>query len=64
MFVLTGTEESEIGDMFLRLKNLMVSELHTEWDIAYLEQYISEKLVPRSLWWDVNPQKGDSQLGP
>lgn len=48
--------------MFLRLKNLLVSELHTNWDIAYLEQYVAQKMVPRSLRWEVSPQKGETDL--
>lgn len=40
----------------------MVSEIHTQWDIALLEQYVSNKMVPRSLHWEVSPQKGELEL--
>lgn len=30
--------------------------------MAYLEQYINEQMVPRSLHWEVNPNKGESEL--
>lgn len=55
-------QADEVGGLFLRLKNLLTSELHTSWDVAYLEQYISQKMVPRSLRWEVNPQKGETDL--
>lgn len=56
------TRDTEIGGLFLRLKNLMVSEIHLQWDIAFLEKYISEHMIPRSLRWNVNPQQGESDL--
>lgn len=40
----------------------MVSEIHTHWDIAFLEQYIGNPMVPRSLRWEVSPQKGELEL--
>lgn len=46
----------------MRLKNLTVSETHTQWDIAYLETYVKNNMVPRSLRWEVSPQKGDVLL--
>lgn len=46
----------------MRLKNLMVSEIHTQWDIAFLEQYVADSMVPRSLRWEVSPQKGETEL--
>lgn len=46
----------------MRLKNLTTSETHTQWDIAFLETYIREAMVPRSLRWEVPPQKGDPDL--
>lgn len=52
----------DISGCFLRLKNLTTTEIHTRWDIAYLEEYVRENMVPRSLRWEVNPQKGDNEL--
>lgn len=52
----------EIDGLFLKLKNVLVSELHTGWDVAYLEQYVTQKMVPRSSRWEVNPQKDESDL--
>lgn len=46
---------------FLRIKNLMITEVHTRWDIAFLEKYI-ENMVPRSIRSEVNPQKEDGEL--
>lgn len=40
----------------------MIAELHTQWDIAFLDQYVADSMVPRSLRWDVSPQKGESEL--
>lgn len=54
--------DSEIGGLFTRLKNIMTSEIHLQWDILFLEQYISESMVPRSLRWEVHPQQGDPDL--
>lgn len=51
--------DSEMGGLFLRLKNLMVSEIHLEWDIAFLEQYSKDRMVPRGLRWTIHPQQGD-----
>lgn len=39
----------------------MVTELHLEWDIASLEQYIKDCMVPTGLQWDVHPQQGDPE---
>lgn len=61
VFVATSND-SEIGGLFLRLKNVMVSELHLQWDLAFLEQYVAEGMIPRSLRWDVHPQQGESEL--
>lgn len=58
VFSVTGND-TELGGLFLRLKNIMTSELHILWDLAFLEQYISEHMVPRSLRWEVHPQQGD-----
>lgn len=55
-------QRDEIGGIFFRLKKLLVFELHTSWDIAYLEQYVIQKMVPRSLRWEVSPQKGETEL--
>lgn len=52
----------DLGGCFLKLKNLTITEVHTRWDIAYLEEYVRLNMVPRSLRWDVNPQKEDSEL--
>lgn len=40
-------------------ENLMVSEIHTNWDIAFLEQYIGDKMVSHSLRGDFNPQSDE-----
>lgn len=61
VFVATGSD-TEIGGLFLRLKTVMVSELHLQWDLVFLEQYVSEHMVPQSLRWDVSPQHGDTDL--
>lgn len=55
-------DESDLGGLFTRLKNLLISENHTKWDIAYLESYVKLGMVPRSLRWEVPPQKGDTDL--
>lgn len=44
------------------LKNLMVTEIHLEWDIAFLDQYQKKKLVPRGLRWDIHPQQSDTAI--
>ncbi|XP_040192018.1 vomeronasal type-2 receptor 26-like [Rana temporaria] len=52
-------DEGDLNGLFTRLKNVLVSENHTKWDIAYLESYMKLGMVPRSLRWEVPPQKGD-----
>lgn len=47
VFVATGSE-TEIGGLFLRLKNVMTTELHLRWDVVFLQQYISKQIVPRT----------------
>lgn len=63
VFVTTNTD-TELSGLFVRLKNVMVTELHLQWDIAFLEQYPKEHMVPRGLRWDVHPQQGDTELVP
>lgn len=65
MGVFDGKEDprDDLAGCFLRLKNLTITEVHARWDIAYLEEYIKENMVPRSLRWEVNPQKEDNELG-
>lgn len=55
-------DEGDLGGLFMRLKNLTVSETHTQWDIAFLETYVKNGMVPRSLRWEVSPQKGDIEF--
>lgn len=56
------SSDSEMGGLFVRLKNLMTTELHLQWDSAFLEQYLKDNMVPRGLRWDVHPQQGDLEL--
>lgn len=51
-----------IRGTFMRLKNVLISELHATWDIVFLERYIKEKMIPRSLRWNVYPDKGDTEI--
>lgn len=55
--------DSEMGGLFMRLKNFMTTELHLQWDCAFLEQYTKENTVPRGLRWDVHPQHGEPGTG-
>lgn len=54
--------DGDLNGFFVRLKNLTISEIHTQWDIAFLETYITLNMVPRSLRWEVCPQKGELEL--
>lgn len=36
----------ELSGMFMRLKNLMSSEILANWDIVFLKQYVGDKMVP------------------
>lgn len=40
----------------------MVLELHLQWDLVFLEQYVTENMVPQSLRWDIYPQQGETHL--
>ena len=55
-------QEGDLSGLFVRLKNLTIAEIHTQWDVAFLETYIKLSMVPRSLRWQVSPQKGDLDL--
>lgn len=46
----------------MRLKNVLVAELHALWYIAFLEHYIAAKIIPRSLRWQVYPDQVDDKL--
>lgn len=43
VFEVYKEDENDLGGLFVRLKNLMISETHTQWDIVYLETYIKKK---------------------
>lgn len=62
IFEIGDAPVSDISGMFMRLKNLMVSEIHTQWDILFLAQYVTDSMVPRSLRWEVSPQKGETDF--
>lgn len=47
----------------MRLKNVLIAELHATWDIVFLERDLKEKIIPRSLRWHVYPDRGDVELG-
>lgn len=58
VFVTLNTN-TEVEGFFMRLKSLMVSEIHLLWDIEFLEQYSKEHMVPRGLRWDIYPQQDE-----
>lgn len=62
IFSVDNVSSDDLGGMFIRLMNLVTSALHTKWDIAFFENYISESMVPRSLRWEVAPQSDISDL--
>lgn len=57
VFDISTAIEGELGGLFMRLKNLTTSEIHTQWDIAFLETYIKNMMVACSLRWEASPQK-------
>lgn len=63
VFKVYKEDEGDLSGLFTRLKNLTVSETHTQWDIAYLETYVKNNMVPRSLRWEVSPQKRQCPIG-
>lgn len=52
----------DMGGLFVRLKNLMVAEVHGHWDIALLEKYLDDNMVPRSLRFEITPQEDEIDL--
>lgn len=56
------TRMKDVSGLFIRLKNLTTSEVHTLWDTAFLDRYIQGTMVPCSLGWDVCPLKGETDL--
>lgn len=62
VFDVTSIDTTNLRGIFMRLKNVMVAELHASWDIIFLEKYAQEKMIPRSLRWNINPDQGDTEL--
>lgn len=62
VFQTYSDNSGDLNGLFIRLKNLTTSEIHTPWDVAFLETYIKLNMVPWSLRWQVSPQKGDLEL--
>lgn len=52
----------DIGGLFVRLKNLVISEVHGHWDVAFLEKYLDDVMVPRSLRFEITPQEDEIDL--
>lgn len=48
---------------FMHLKTTMTTQIHIQWDILFLEQYVKDSMIPRSLGWNVFPEKNDEELG-
>lgn len=49
VFDQTSSEVDGIRGIFMRLKNVLIAELHATWDIVFLERYLKEQMIPRSL---------------
>lgn len=62
VFDTTSVDSTNLRGIFMRLKNVMVAELHASWDIVFLEKYSQEKMIPRSLRWNISPDQGDNDL--
>lgn len=46
------------GSFLISLGHIFNKKIKTWWDITSFEQYLSAKLIPRRLWWDVPPNDG------
>lgn len=55
-------QNNDLGGLFMRLKNLMVAEIHGNWDVAFLEKYLDDQMVPRSLRFEVSPHEDDTDI--
>lgn len=62
VFDTTSVDSTNLRGTFMRLKNVMIAELHASWDIVFLEKYAQEKMTPRSLRWNISPDQGDNDL--
>lgn len=48
--VFTQDEKTDqMHGMYIHLKNLIAAEISTEWDIYFLQRYVTESIVPYSL---------------
>lgn len=55
-------QNNDLGGLFVRLKNLMIVEVHGNWDVAFLEKYLDDQMVPRSLRFEISPQDDDIDI--
>lgn len=60
VFYHESEDQSDLRGTFMCLKNYMVTLIQTQWDIVFLEQYLKEAMIPRSLRWNVFPEKYNS----
>lgn len=56
------SQNNDLGGLFMKLKNLMIAEIHGNWDVAFLEKYLEDQMVPRSLRFEITPQDDESDI--
>lgn len=49
------TSNQDMHGLLKQLKHTLEKQLRVWWDISTLEMYVTEKITPRRLRWDVNP---------
>lgn len=57
------TTQTNYNGAMSALGHVLEKQVRTWWDICSLEQYIKEKVIIRSLRWDVTPQDGLDDQG-
>lgn len=53
----------DIDSLFKHLKHNIEKQIRVWWDIATIEMYITEKITPRRLRWDISPNDAVNDKG-
>lgn len=54
----TNEPINDLSQSFRKLGYIFEKKIKTWWDITSFEQYLSARLIPRRLWWDVPSNHG------
>lgn len=55
--------KKDMDSLFKQLRHTIEKQIRVWWDIATIEMYITEKITPRRLRWDVSPNDAINEKG-